>query len=102
MEEKSFELKRMHKRYIDFSRNFFILMEFSMAAYLKIYLINLFILLLAICSQGCNSNHGSCDAPDRCQCSPGWTGSTCDDGTLYLHCMNVLLLSTFSSLSFPY
>ena len=36
MEEKSFELKRMHKRYFDFSRNFFILMEFSMAAYLKI------------------------------------------------------------------
>ena len=43
MEEKSFELKRMHKRYIDFSPNFFILMEFSMAAYLKNYLINLFL-----------------------------------------------------------
>ena len=61
-----------------------------------------FILLLAICSQGCNSNHGSCVAPNRCQCSSGWTGSTCSNGTLHLHCMHVLLLTTFSSLSFPW
>ena len=77
-------------------------MKFSIAAYFKIYPMNYFILLLAICSQGCNSNHGSCVAPNRCQCSSGWTGSTCSNGTLHLHCMHVLLLTTFSSLSFPW
>ena len=101
MEEKSLKLKRMHKGYINFSSNFFIFMKFSIAAYLKIYPMTFFILLLAICSQGCNSNHGSCVAPNRCQCSSGWTGSTCDDGTLYLHSMHVLLLPTFPSSSFP-
>ena len=80
---------------------FFIFMKFSIAAYLKIYPMTFFILLLAICSQGCNSNHGSCVAPNRCRCSSGWTGSTCDDGTMYLHSMHVLLLPTFSSSSFP-
>ena len=101
MEEKSFKLKRMYKRYVNFSSNFFIFMKFSIAAYLKIYPMTFFILLLAICSQGCNSNHGSCVAPNRCRCSSGWTGSTCDDGTMYLHSMHVLLLPTFSSSSFP-
>ncbi|KAJ7327685.1 dendrite reproteinration [Desmophyllum pertusum] len=31
----------------------------------------------AICSQGCHSSHGSCVAPNNCQCSTGWTGNTC-------------------------
>ncbi|KAJ7327683.1 Growth arrest-specific [Desmophyllum pertusum] len=34
-------------------------------------------MILAICSQGCHSSHGSCVAPNNCQCSTGWTGSTC-------------------------
>lgn len=31
----------------------------------------------AICSQGCHSSHGSCVAPDNCQCQSGWTGNSC-------------------------
>ena len=42
MEEKSFKLKRMYKRYVNFSSNFFIFMKFSIAAYLKIYPITFF------------------------------------------------------------
>ena len=47
----------------------------------------LFIYLTAICSQGCDSNHGSCVAPNTCQCSTGWTGSTCGTGTSNLNCL---------------
>ena len=39
----------------------------------------LFTYLTAICSQGCS--HGSCVSPNRCQCSSGWTNSTCGTGT---------------------
>lgn len=52
----------------------------------------------AICSQGCDYNHGSCVAPNTCQCSPRWTGSNCsedkDECATYndgcdQHCVNV-------------
>ena len=60
----------------------------------------LFIYLTAICSQGCDSNRGSCVSPNRCQCSTGWTGSTCVTGTSNLwECVRSMTFSVTYSYS---
>ena len=57
-----------------------------------------FIYLTAICSQGCDSNHGSCVAPNTCQCLLGWTGSACVTGISNLFA--ILLVGVFCIMAY--
>ena len=48
-------------------------------------IITLFMLYLAICSQGC-FNNGVCNSPGNCVCATGWTGRDCRTGIhMYLY-----------------
>ncbi|KAK0141406.1 Protein jagged-2 [Merluccius polli] len=42
----------------------------------------------AICKQGCNLEHGSCDVPGECKCSYGFQGPLCDECTPFPGCMH--------------
>ena len=37
--------------------------------------------IIAVCSSGCY-NGGSCTSPNKCSCTPQWTGLTCTTGKL--------------------
>ena len=45
------------------------------------------IFYVAVCSPEC-SNSGTCTAPNTCNCTAEWTGSTCDTGNNYIHALH--------------
>lgn len=44
--------------------------------------------LLAICSQGCSREHGTCRRPGTCRCRVGWSGPNCTECVRYPGCVH--------------
>ena len=54
----------------------------------------LYFILVAVCNPEC-INGGSCDYPDECNCTEGWSGRLCDKRKYKLwKCMNTCWLDS--------
>ena len=43
-------------------------------------------IFLAVCSEGCDLEHGWCRRPNECRCRVGWSGSNCSECVPYPGC----------------